>query len=451
MAKYLPLSILMTTDRPDDQIVALSHGAEKRFGEFRVAIISTIEKIKVHRVDTVVLATRDAYDYCVGFLAALHADCRIIVPPNSQPGTLESYVSRKSPLLSEEARGGELDRIEIGGESRSGFDFQRLYPKRSILDFYTSGSTGSPKRITKFLSQIENELEVLELTWGHLLGNSVTLGTVTHQHIYGLYFKALWPLAAGRSFFGQTFEIWEDMLAMAPPKSCLVSSPAHLSRIPGFEPLAEGEQPQMILSAGGPLSYRSAQHTYEIFGVLPTEIYGSTETGGVAHRQQAKDPTPFNPLAGMETRVDESGLLSVRSNYTDNQDWAETNDLARRFDDGRFLLTGRSDQFVKIEGKRLSLVEVEKHLCLSELVIDAAVFLLEGERESLVAVVELSEEGQAKLDAMGPFRLNRHLRHFLQDTLEPAAMPKRWRFVKSLPTNSQGKRMRSTLQQLFKR
>ncbi|MCR9212227.1 MAG: AMP-binding protein [Proteobacteria bacterium] len=450
MTEFQPLSALMASRCSDDLLVAMSHGREKKFGEFRSSVTATIEKIQSRKVDKVVLATEDAYKYCVGFLAALHSSCRIIVPPNSQPGTLGNYVSHDCPLLSEGRGVPEAEWIEIGGEARSEFEFLRIDPARSHLDFYTSGSTGTPKCIPKLLSQIEDELTVLQSTWGAELIDSITLGTVTHQHIYGLYFKALWPLSAGRPFYGQTFEIWEDMLAQAPNRSCFVSSPAHLSRIPAFTPLSEGDQPQMILSAGGPLSYSSAQHAQEIFGVLPTEIYGSTETGGVAHRQQAENPTPFKPLSGMETRIAASGILSVRSNYTDNQDWAETNDLATRFEDGQFLLTGRSDQFTKIEGKRVSLAEVEKYLCQSELVTEAAVILLEGEREGLAAIVELSNTGKAKLTDMGAFRLNRQLRQFLQDTLEPAAMPKRWRFVEALPTNSQGKRMRSALQELFK-
>lgn len=441
----------METGRQENEVVAYRNGQKRSFGAFRQSVISTIERIESRDLDRVVLATRDAYEYCIGFLAALHAGCRIIVPPNSQPGTLENYASAACPLLCEGGGIGNIDGIEIGGNGNSDRMFGKLDPAQCLLEFYTSGSTGTPKRIPKSLAQIENELVVLQATWGDKIKDAVTLGTVTHQHIYGLYFKALWPLAAARPFYGQTFEIWEEMLAAAPPDCCLVSSPAHLSRIPGFEPLAKADQPQMILSAGGPLSYGAAQSAKATFGVLPTEIYGSTETGGIAHRQQETEATPFHPLAGMETRVNETGLLFVRSNYTDNQDWAETNDLAKRFEDGRFLLTGRSDQFMKIEGKRVSLAEVEGKLVRSPLVTDAAVLVLKEARESLVAVVELSDSGRRQLEDLGPFRLNRRLRQFLQDFLEPAAMPKRWRFVDTLPTNSQGKRMRSALEELFKR
>ncbi|MCF8467622.1 MAG: AMP-binding protein [Sneathiella sp.] len=424
-------------------------GKEKNFKQFRDEVSAMKARLSMRGVTSVVLAATSSYSFSVGFLAGLHAGCRIVIPPNSLPGMLDHFVTEVCPLLGDVPTGRGDNHILLNGETAEGGNFTDLDPKNCHLDFYTSGSTGNPKRVGKRLSQIEDELIILHETFGAQLGTAATLGTVSHQHIYGLYFKAFLPLCEGRPFFPGTFEIWEELLAAAPPGACFVSSPAHLSRIPPREPLAGDMQPPLIFSAGGPLGFEAACHAAEVFGTIPTEIYGSTETGGVAYRQQKTATTPFVPLPGNETRVDGAGLLSVKSNYTDGGDWDATNDIAERFDDGSFLLTGRANQFVKIEGKRVSLAEVEKFLCSSDLVRDAAVLVLHDARQSLSAIVELTELGWQRHADLGAFRLSRHLRRQLSRDLENAAMPRRWRFVRRLPVNAQGKHLQQALHELF--
>ena len=50
------------------------------------------------------------------------------------------------------------------------------------------------------------------------------LGTVTHQHIFGLTFRVIWPLLAGRRVFGTVHFAWETLLPNCPRKPA--SSPA---------------------------------------------------------------------------------------------------------------------------------------------------------------------------------------------------------------------------------
>ena len=71
---------------------------------------------------------------------------------------------------------------------------------RAALTLYTSGSSGAPKPIRKTLAQFDAEVRTLEAQWGALVGDATMLGSVPHHHIYGLLFRLLWPLAAGRAF-----------------------------------------------------------------------------------------------------------------------------------------------------------------------------------------------------------------------------------------------------------
>ncbi len=86
-----------------------------------------------------------------------------------------------------------------------------------------------PKRIEKTLDQFEQEIETLEATWGLRIGRATILATVSHQHIYGLLFRVLWPLMTGRCFDACLYRYPDQLLTQIQrrPSSVLISSPAH--------------------------------------------------------------------------------------------------------------------------------------------------------------------------------------------------------------------------------
>ncbi|WP_334127597.1 AMP-binding protein [Sneathiella sp.] len=447
---FVPLSDFLISPRPGAEAVAiLPDGTVKHFADLHAETADLAARIKAAGARRLVLACESGYGFVCGMLAAFQVGCHLIVPPNALPGVLAQFVAPDCSLLSDIPGAGGAAQIVIDGRRGQEFAFHSLDSARCLFDFYTSGSTGEPKRVPKSLKQIEDELIILDRCFGDRLSGTATLGTVSHQHIFGLYFKCLLPLCEGRAFYAGIFEIWEELLAAAPRRASLVTSPAHLTRIPPLDPLPEAAQMPIIFTAGGPLPFAAARHAARLFGPLPTEIFGSTETGAIAFRRQEAETTPFRPLPGAETRSGPGGVLEVRSAYTTGGAWEAMNDLVTRFDDGSFLLTGRASQFVKIEGKRLSLAEIEMHLNASRLVREAAVFILPGSRDILAAVAELSPAGWRRHDEIGPFRLGRELRKELAPHLENAALPRRWRFVAALPLTAQGKRQQQALHELF--
>jgi hypothetical protein len=60
-----------------------------------------------------------------------------------------------------------------------------------------------------------------------------------------------------------------------------------------------------------------------------------------------------------------------------------------------------------------------------------------------------SDEGRARLAALGKFRFGRLLRAGLADKLEPASTPRLWRFVEALPSAELGKRRDGDILKLF--
>ncbi len=336
------------------------------------------------------------------------------------------------------------------GSTSTSIDLKPLDARTPSLHFFTSGSTGIPKLVTKTLAIFDTELAILEGLWGDLVAGSPTFSTVPHHHIYGMTFKLLWPFAAGRPSDTQTHNSWESLIAYMPPRAVLVSSPAHLSRLAGLRALEREQVPVQILSAGAPLSFAAAQEAKEILGCMPTEIFGSTETGAIATRCQDNGLEPWALLPGLSIRsTEKDGRMVLHSPMT-GPDWIVTEDLVEQVAGG-FHLCGRADRIVKVEEKRVSLIQVEKALCALPVVQEAAVILSSESPARLSAAIVLTVDGRARLEKIGNFRFSRELRSELGSTLEKMAMPRRWRFVDYLPMAALGKRRDVDIAALFRK
>ena len=182
------------------------------------------------------------------------------------------------------------------------------------------------KRVEKSLALFEREAEVLEQMWGAQLGVVPVIGTVTHQHVFGMTFRIMWPMLAGRPFHSEFHVMWEPLMAQLNGPSMLVSSPAQLTRLGGLAPVASANRPRLIITAGAPLPSDAARETAAIFGCVPTEIFGSTEAGVIAWRRGAEDPVLWQPLPSVEVaardgRDSDAALAAcVRSRWCEQAD-----------------------------------------------------------------------------------------------------------------------------------
>jgi len=309
------------------------------------------------------------------------------------------------------------------------------------LVVHTSGSTGAPQAIAKRLSQMASEVDVLEQMFGGSLGDAAVIATVSHQHIYGLLFKVLWPLCAQRPVLAESVSYPETLAALlAQRPSLLVSSPAHLKRLPQLDGWQD-VRPQLraVFSSGGPLPEEAAALCASLLGKTPIEVYGSSETGGVAWRQRAATAA-WNVFPNVAWRLEEAGVLAVRSPHLADDNWLALADRAVAAGEGRFELQGRADRIVKLEEKRISLDALEAALLASPLVAEARLQLDDSAaRSCLAAFVVLAPAGEAQLQAQGKLAMNRALRSVLAAGAETVALPRRWRYLDQMPVNAQGK------------
>jgi acyl-coenzyme A synthetase/AMP-(fatty) acid ligase/3-hydroxymyristoyl/3-hydroxydecanoyl-(acyl carrier protein) dehydratase len=318
------------------------------------------------------------------------------------------------------------------------------------LVVHTSGTTGVAQAIPKRMSQLSSEVATLELLFGAQLGDAAVVATVSHQHIYGLLFKVLWPLTAGRAMHARSRNFPEELLQVMSMHTCaLIASPAYLKRLPNHLGWSHAKTLRAVFASGGPLSVDVVQAIGATLQQVPIEIYGSSETGGIAWRQRVDGATDvWRPMPAVEWRVEDEGLLEVRSPHLADEQWLKMADCVVPHDDGGFLLHGRSDRIVKIEEKRISLTAMETLLNASADVSTAQVLLCDemtGQRQRIAAFIVLSEEGKKKLTESGKLAMNTLLRDVLAGTIEPIALPRRWRYLEQMPVDSQGKTTRAAL------
>lgn len=385
---------------------------------------------------------RHGYPALVALLALWQSGKTPWLPGNNQPGTvtaLEQAGCRR--------RIGDWDDDEPAPASAPPALLKDADADAEIVIF-TSGSSGRPKAIRKQWRQLLNELNTLETAFGDHLGKALFAGTVSHQHIYGLLFRLLWPLAAGRALFSEPLHEDTSILRLAADTPLVwVASPAHLKRLHQDAPWSTARL-TAIFSSGGPLPALAATQLRTLAGQDAIEVYGSSETGGVAWRRQ-RDGDAWTPLPGMDLIIDAHGSATLTSPHLPAGHRYCLDDQLLALPAGRFRLGSRRDRILKVEGKRVSPDAVAECLLTHPLITEARVLQPPGEQR-LGAVLVLTGAGREALERDGRTALARRWRAHLAGQVEPVALPRRWRYPLQLPETAQGKVPRAALEALFR-
>jgi acyl-coenzyme A synthetase/AMP-(fatty) acid ligase len=444
----ITLTALLAGARPATYPIAYMGGEPITLARWRADIVHNAERLRAVRIKRGALVCEEGYWFTVGLLALVRIGASVILPPNEQPGTLrelqpefdalvtDSKTSAVSAKVVLESSAGEVAALDCG-------------LARSRIGFFTSGSTGEIKQVPKTLQNFELEAKALEARWGGQLDAVRIFGTVTHQHVFGMTFRVMWPILAGRPFQSEFHVAWEPLIANLTPRAVIVSSPAQLSRLGGLTPLAVEQRPAMVITAGAPLPEAAAEEATAIFRCVPTEIYGSTEAGVIGWRDGPARPVLWHPFPGVEVRAGTDGVLLLRSRHASAEGWCEQADRIAPSDGGRFRLEGRIDRVVKIEGKRVSLERMERAVCALPWIAEAAVVSLGENPMCLGVVAKLAAPGASEIARLGKFRFERLLRRELAQAEDAAVLPRRWRFVETMPVDGLGKRRIGDLQALF--
>jgi acyl-coenzyme A synthetase/AMP-(fatty) acid ligase len=406
---------------------------------------------------SVVLYSTNTYKFAVSLMALTLSGCTVILPPNGQPETLKALLQQTRYFLGDSEPVSQLDLditdIENLPEQADFFPISEfVWPTQGTLVFYTSGSSGKAKPIVKSWQTINKELQTLANSYA-LKCSPMFIASVSHQHIYGLLFRLLWPLSRGHIVDTDLLHYPEHIAAKLKglQQAVLIASPAQLKRLRADNVLVdEKSHLQWIFSSGGPLGNDDAVSLYQQLNKPITQVFGSTETGGIAYRQvtNGADVSLWQPFSGVHVSAQADGRLLLNSPLVNDKNFP-LDDRGEVFASGQFKLLGRCDRIIKLEEKRLSLDELEQHLATSDWVTEAKVIVLPGQRMVIGAVIVLSPQGEKYLHQEGKLATNTLLKAHALRRFERICTPKKWRFIAQLPYNSQAKLNLNALEQLF--
>ena len=434
------------------------YGENCHFTQWQKQVLAHADIFSTRDENSWLLFDADSYQFSVLFFALLVAKKAIVLPQNGQPEQLNQCLAHADAFAGDANIG--IAPVAYNAQLIAAEIAPLEIDENTLIRFFTSGSSGTPKAIDKQFSQLLQEVGVLEAQFGEQLADSMMVATVSHQHIYGLLFKVLWPLYTGRDVCLKSFEYPEHLLHFIRNENeharqyTLISSPAYYHRLVQDNVLTSVcDQLVCCFSSGGPLQSNAADLLTDQFGFAPVEVLGSTETGGIAWRQQSSASfwQVFSPIG---IKLDELERLIIASPYVEQGQWYQTDDRAQLLNETCFNLLGRADRIVKIEEKRCSLDEITSRITQHPAIEECYILLLEPAQDSqkrseIAAVLVLNEEGELALSAQGKFKFSQAIKSHLKAFFEPLVIPRKFRYLAALPYNSQGKLKKAQLEKLF--
>jgi acyl-coenzyme A synthetase/AMP-(fatty) acid ligase len=433
-----PLALLDLGSKPDTDAVLDSSGAHTR-GELLKRAAGLAQRLPDSIAGSLAIVTLDGGP---GFVSAL-AGCWLA---GATPVLLD-------PLVRHElGRALELTgaRVVLAGPGSLAMELPdgvtSLTPNRAtatarpapevaddapLVQLFTSGSTGEPTLVPKTFAQIEVEVRFLASRFDN---PRRVAGLVPWCHIFGFLVSFLLPLRLGglcdltggispRSVLARAGEERLDLVVAVP---AIYRVMIRLLESGGLPPIPETCR---FVSSGAPLPAETRSRFARLTGCRIVDIYGSTEAGGVAHRD---DDGPWIPQPHVEWRIAEGGHLEVRSESVSvgqPGEYYRIGDLVRPAGGG-FELEGRADDVVKIGGRRVSLGEVQQAVEACPGVEGAAVLAVELRGElRLSAVVETGGEAVT----------GDRVKTFVRGRLADHKVPRVVRVVAQLPRTPAGK------------
>ena len=460
MPKVSYITDFTADSRSDDFVLCYegkwSDGTYKTWRDFLTATAKMRHFIAAHGADEWILHCEDYWYFLVTFVSLLQCKKAALLTQNISSAFLSEIKTDGRLFLTDQtASNSSDDRISIADIIEGDYapseaeirDTPAIDSDATRIVMYTSGSTGKPKAVRQRMTEFQKDNAFILQKWGAEFFSRKLVTTVSQHHIYGFLFGISLPFAAGVPFRRKRIEFPEEFEALDDEQYMIIAVPAFLKRTVDILDSIPLKNP-WIFTSGGVLTPEVAKRTDEVFGFWPVEVYGSTETSGIAYRQ-SKNGLEWTPFDNAKIWKGEDGCLRIISPYIKNPDGFATADLADILSDGRFLLKGRADSIVKIEEKRISLTEVENRILQSGLASDVKVIALEDKRQYLAAAVVLNDEGKKKFALQRKFVVNQYFRSYLAQFFEGVVLPRRWRFVDALPTDVQGKKHKEEIKALF--
>lgn len=295
------------------------------------------------------------------------------------------------------------------------------------LTVTTSGSTGQPKACEHSWSTLVEEVREFIRIFDHdyELSPARVVALVPSHHIYGFLFTILLPHLVDAPVL-RGFKAYSHVRnGGLRAGDIVVGFPELLTQLSSeMPPLPPGV---LFISSAGPCPANTIHQLYASGAARAVEIYGSSETAGMAYRSKPEGNYRLLPRWRKGT---ENGQQLI-----DRQTKViyEIPDKTQWLTDSEFQITGRVDSAVSIRGTNVFPAHIAECLRQHPAVADATVRPMRSdEGYGLKAFIVLQ-------DSISEAITEQSVQAWLSDNLRPAEIPERISFGSQLPINSMGK------------
>ena len=315
-----------------------------------------------HKTDRapVCLGSDDRALMAAALLASLAGGPQLLIPPSLSPEALLELQERTgftlmigNPGDASPAGVTVVDPEALTDEIEALTSNDETLPDRPWIQLFTDGTL---RQWTKTPRNLLGEVDVLIKRFDVGSGDRI-LATIPALNAYGLIFSVLVPLAASARVAAATPVTPESIRRQAADMSptLLVSVPAHFRALKDAPP--DRGSLRLAFSSAGPLDEADGSVFSGATGVDLIEVYGSTETGGIATRCREKGEDGLRPYPCVQWRV-AGESLDIRSPFLSQElpvrgsGWFTAGDRVKAHGSDGFVVTGSAEPAVKPHGRR---------------------------------------------------------------------------------------------------
>lgn len=308
-----------------------------------------------------------------------------------------------------------------------------------LMMFFTSGSTGNPVGALKTKENLDREVKALTKLLEKYKIKKVIV-TVPFIHIYGTLLGLLYPLLNNIDIVLKEHFLPHDLLELIDDNTLVVTTPLYIKALTKLDQ-SKALNRSIFISSTAPLDSKSAQLFISKYDTDLIQIFGSTETGGIACKTNLE--TLWTPLDSVTIMTNTESELIVKSPFVSTvlyenglhctEGRIETFDYVE-LEGSQFRLLGRSSKIFKIAGKRYSTIQIESSLEEIEAISKALVFV-EADQNSLRGErLNITLESNHKFSA-------KEIKKIIQNSFSNLKFSIRLTIVDSIPTTEAGKKL----------
>ncbi len=356
---------------------------------------------------------------------------------------LYAYLHDKTALMLDESNQALAAQMETLGIK----PFNSTEKEKTIFDverfqfiYYTSGTTGHPVAALKTKENLQQEVEMLsELLKKYNIKK--VLVTVPFIHLYGTLFGLLFPLHNNIDIVIKEHFLPFDLMDLIDPYTMVVTTPLYIKALNKLQSSKDISN-ALFVSSTASLDSDSIKTFNKHYNADILQIFGSTETGGIAYKINATEE--WTPFPMVEVQSDTAGLMSVSSPFISptlfTDSFNKTHSKIQTFDyieehGNTFVLIGRSNKIFKLAGKRYSTLAIEDILEAQNGISRALVFV-DIEKSSLRGeYLDITLESTIEYSAA-------NIKKLLREKLSNLKFPIHLNIVDKIPVNKIGKKLR---------